>query len=678
MVRAQLRVTALLLAAACASGPWVGERARAQDSDFGATTKVSRPLAATNREDPTASGTELVTQGRDAAHESVADLLLEVPGAHALRSGWLGSFTSASLRGADAQQTQVLLGEIPLTFADAAAFDLSTIPVSALDRMVVYRGGAPAWLSQGAIGGVIQLLPRSAESSRLSATGTAGSFGTYGGSAQSSVVPGSKDAPALLTAAGTLGSRGDFQFMDDNKTALDPSDDHLARRKNADFIEGHGLVHLRQRVGPGALELVMLGYERTGGEPGSPADPAYQARRHFARGLLGVDYTIERDDEHGERVLRLQVLGAASFTRARFTDLFGEIGPVGAKRTDDLDEHAFGRLAGSVALARFIELTLVGSGQHDERSSDNPLTRVPMPDSGRDSLSGVAELNLHGRIGGHRVELRPSARIESTAAQLHSERFGQLVRTQAANVLNTYRAAAGVEVLPDLTLSGSVATGARTPSMLELFGDGAFILGDTALRPERSTSYDVGLTDVACTGDFASSVELRAFDLGIEDEISFVRNSFSQLFPMNLDHAHIRGIEAGAHVNFGTHLWLVGATTLLDTEGKSGKHLPNRPRAIAFLQPGVSAHSVGPFDEIRTFVSGHYTASSYDDPDNATPPKPSQLFIDAGTSWFWLAKRAEARLTVSDLFDRGGQDLRHFPLPGRTVMASFTYKEDLR
>ena len=39
-------------------------------------------------------------------------------------------------------------------------------------------------------------------------------------------------------------------------------------------------------------------------------------------------------------------------------------------------------------------------------------------------------------------------------------------------------------------------------------------------------------------------------------------------------------------------------------------------------------------------------------------------------------QQRELRVTVSDLFDRGGMDVRRFPLPGRTLMASITYKED--
>jgi outer membrane receptor protein involved in Fe transport len=678
VVRAQLRVTALLLAAACTSGRWAAGRASAQDSDFGASAKVVRPLSATNREDASAAGTEVDARTREAAHEDVTDLLLEVPGAHPVRTGWLGSFTSASLRGADVDHTDVLLGDIPISSADAAAFNLSTIPVSVLDRVVVYRGGAPAWLSQGAVGGVIQLVPRSAETTALSGTMSAGSFGTFGAAAESEVVPKTGHGPVLLTAAGVIGSRADFTYVDDNNTTLDTRDDHLSRRHNAEFLDGHGLLHLRQALGPGDLELVLLGYEHAAGEPGSPAHPALQAHRNFTRGVTGINYTIERTNTAGERVLRLQALAAGTATRSVISDLGGELGPGIPRVLDAQSTRTFERLAASAAAAGFLELTLIATAQQEQTTSYEPLARVPLPDSTRTTLATVAEASLHGRIAGHRVDLRPSVRLEQSNARLNSERFGALVVTRNVDTLPTYRAAFALELTRDLTFSSSAASGARTPSILELFGDGALLAGNTALQPERSKSYDASLVMVTCHDAVAGSFELRAFALDIEDEIVFKRASFNQLQPFNLGNGQVRGLEAGARADFGRHLWLNGATTLLDTAGPNGKHLPNRPGATFLVQPGVTSGAVGPFDALHAFVESRYTATSYDDPDNAALPKPSQIFFDVGTTLVFARKRAQLRLTASDIFDRRGSDLRDFPLPGRTLMASLTYKEDLR
>jgi hypothetical protein len=93
------------------------------------------------------------------------------------------------------------------------------------------------------------------------------------------------------------------------------------------------------------------------------------------------------------------------------------------------------------------------------------------------------------------------------------------------------------------------------------------------------------------------------------------------------------------------------------------------------VQPGVEWKHLGLFDSVRGFIELQYIASSFDDPDNQTVPKPPALFLDAGISCQVLHERALLRLSVTDVLDRGGRDLRQFPLPGRTIMVSVTYNE---
>jgi len=659
------RYLALLLVLAAQSG------GLASAQEFGASARVLRPMAATQRLDATAAGTEIEVKGRDAAAEGLADVLLEVPGARPYRTGSLGSFTSAALRGAEAEHTAVLFGEIPLTSADVAAFDLSALPLSLADRVVVYRGGAPLWLSQGSIGGIVQLVPRSAEDTRASAQLTGGSFGTYGLTSDASVTRGTLKLQAL---GSLLGSRGDFPVAFDNKTTFDPSDDYTMRRKNADFVQGNGLFSVSEQFGPGRLTGWALGYARTGGEPSAPADPAYKSRRQQLQALTGLSYDITRVAANGRPALRIAAQASVGASRNRFADPAGEIGLSGNAVAERNTLRGFARLAGETQLVPGLQLIALATLNRDDYTPSRRFTRVREPESFRTSLAVGAELLAHTELLGHRVELRPSARVEHARASLHTERFGAIVPVSNNTTLGTYRIAAAIELTRALSLSLGYANGARTPSMLELFGDGVLLLSNVALRPEHSRTWDLGLSNVLTRGPVLGSFELRAFDLAIRDQVLFVRNSFSQLLPLNLASSRVRGIEAGARAQLGRY-WLNSALTLLDTEGKPGKRLPNRPRAMFLVQPGVEWKQLGLVDSVRGFIELQYIASSFDDPDNQTVPKPPGLFLDAGISCQVLRERALLRLSVTDVLDRGGRDLRQFPLPGRTIMVSVTYNE---
>jgi vitamin B12 transporter len=508
--------------------------------------------------------------------------------------------------------------------------------------VVVYRGGAPLWLSQGAIGGIVQLIPRSADASRASVQLTAGSFGTYGLTSDSSVTRGTLKLQAL---GALLGSSGDFPVAFDNKTAFDPSDDYVMRRKNADFVQGNGLFSVSEQLGPGRLTGWALAYARTGGEPSAPADPAYKTRRQQLQALGGLSYEVERHAANGRPALRIAAQGSVGTSRSRLADAAGEIGLSGLSVSERSVLRGFARLASELQLFPGLQLIALATLNQDGYAPDSRALRLPLPSSSRTSLAGGAELLAHGRVLGHRVELRPSVRVEHTRASLHTERFGAVVPVPKNVTLGTYRIAAAFELLRELSLSLGYSSGARMPSLLELFGDGALLLGNVALRPERSQSWDVGLSSVLAKGPVLGSFELRAFQLEIRDQVLFVRNSFSQLLPLNLAHSRVRGLEAGARAQLDRY-WLNAALTLLDTEGRPGKRLPNRPRAMLLVQPGVE------WNRLRGYVELQYIASSFDDPDNQTVPKPPALFLD-----------------------RGGRDLRQFPLPGRTIMVSVTYNE---
>ena len=61
------------------------------------------------------------------------------------------------IRGAACDQVTVMLDDVPISSPDAGAFDLSLVPLEALVGFEIYRGGTPAWLNDGSVGGVLRL-----------------------------------------------------------------------------------------------------------------------------------------------------------------------------------------------------------------------------------------------------------------------------------------------------------------------------------------------------------------------------------------------------------------------------------------------------------------------------------------------------------------------------------------
>ncbi|MGB8328626.1 MAG: TonB-dependent receptor plug domain-containing protein, partial [Polyangiales bacterium] len=261
-------------------------------AQFGETAEVSRPIPSTNSLDATAAGSEILIRDRILA-QSTNQLLQESAGTRLVATGGPGSFLCLRLRGVACDQVTVLLGNVPISSSDTGTFDLGLVPLEALDGFEVYRGGAPAWLSEGAVGGVLRLMPRTYKENELGARVTGGSFGTWGANLYGAAA-GKK--VQVFGTAGAGGAKNDYPYIDDNGTRFNPSDDTERTRQNADFLGGFGFANLVAETSESSrLDVVFLGLGGERGEPGPGSSPALQARTQSTRLIGSVSWLQEED-----------------------------------------------------------------------------------------------------------------------------------------------------------------------------------------------------------------------------------------------------------------------------------------------------------------------------------------------------------------------------------------------
>ncbi|MBM3117523.1 TonB-dependent receptor domain-containing protein [Jeongeupia naejangsanensis] len=143
-------------------------------------TRVASPRSSLSSDTTVISAKEL----QQAGSQSLGQVLSRVPGVEFARTGGLGQPASLYLRGANGNQTLVLLdGQRLAPGADgSSAFD--TIPVSMIDRIEIVRGSASGLYGADAVGGVVQIFTKSGKGAPSgSVTVDAGSDRTFGGSA---------------------------------------------------------------------------------------------------------------------------------------------------------------------------------------------------------------------------------------------------------------------------------------------------------------------------------------------------------------------------------------------------------------------------------------------------------------------------------------------------------------
>ena len=95
-----------------------------------------------------------------AGAQSLAELLQRQPGVQIVANGGPASTTGVFLRGANANQTLVLIDGLRVGASSSGLATFEAIPLSQIDHVEILRGPAASLYGADAIGGVIQIFTR--------------------------------------------------------------------------------------------------------------------------------------------------------------------------------------------------------------------------------------------------------------------------------------------------------------------------------------------------------------------------------------------------------------------------------------------------------------------------------------------------------------------------------------
>ncbi|MFL5403291.1 MAG: TonB-dependent receptor [Gemmatimonadales bacterium] len=504
-------------------------------------TRLPTPPDAVVASITTISGDDLRARG---VH-FVQDALREVPGATVVQTGSYGGISSLFLRGGESDYVKVLIDGVPVN-QSGGGYDWANLTADNIDRIEILRGPGSVLYGSDAVSGVVQVFTRRGEG-RTTIEGGAegGTFGTIDG--HLGVLGGSRrfsysaDASRFTTdgiyafnndygntvlsgsLAGTLDPRsngslsvryGDNRYHFPTDFAGVPSDSNQSNAEKALSVGGE----LVRRLGDRYHVKLSAGGSRSDREFDDPADNAADT--------LGFGFASHRDSraDRGNLDGRIDATVSSALTVTAGMQVERET----ERQTGETSSN-FGGIA---------------------TTPDTPFDR------GRRTFGYYAQGVLDIVSG---LAVNANARIDDNSA------FGTFF---------TYRAGAAFRFATGTRLRASLGRAFKAPTFCEQFCDAPFVVGDSSLSPERSTSWEIGVEQGIAGGRL--SVWATWFDQHFKDMIVY-DGSAAPGDPTyrNGAGAHSRGLEAGLTTAIGRSLRASASYTYLNAKATDDAGMPS-------------------------------------------------------------------------------------------------------
>ncbi|MBN2753196.1 MAG: TonB-dependent receptor plug domain-containing protein [Rhodospirillaceae bacterium] len=190
---------------------WAEDAKDDDDSDVTTLPKIVVNASRAEMQDALSPGVVSVAYPDDVKgeHKSLPDLLEQIPGVYVRQRSGSGHYATASIRGSAPSQVNIYIDGVPFNLSDETAADLSTIPISDVERVEVYRGTTPARFSGAPVGGAINIVTK--KPSGLHGTVSVGARSHVGRQGGASLTTPLADG-ALLISLNKDSSKGNFKY----------------------------------------------------------------------------------------------------------------------------------------------------------------------------------------------------------------------------------------------------------------------------------------------------------------------------------------------------------------------------------------------------------------------------------------------------------------------------------
>jgi vitamin B12 transporter len=559
------------------------------------------------------------------------------------RYGSGAALTTMSVRGIAADQTVILLNGIQLNSPQNGLVDLSTIPLSGIERIEIARGGASSLYGNHAMGGVINIITHGRKLDRplVDILAGGGSFGLRRISVQSQINTSAFDVSLGL---GRDQADGDFKFID----AL--NNDATLVRENSDYVTTFATFDGQARIDNETTLRLFARYS--------------QADRGLPGPFFGQQSTDRQEDEHLHTAVTLsRMLGDDVIIEIRpfliYSDLFYE-SPAWDYKSRSINRQYGAAFDVNAQISQDILLTMGGeisdaSIDADELMGDVERVNTVAYLSGDWSLPAIAHI---------KTNIFPSIRYDRFSNN-HAEDDRRLYEEV------TWKLGATVQPFSydRFLLRGSVGRNFKAPGLNDMY----FVPGGNRdLVPERSIGYDAGIRwDVP----FIRGLLLDAglFSIKAKDRIIWIPSSETWVWsPVNLREVQADGFEFDLRWSSDIIPLRISASYIYQDVNQRIPDENNgefRRRQLLYVPYHLVSGEIGyDIGALRLSVFPRYNSKRFTIEANDQQVDGYFLFDVRSDYTVRLGTlSAMISLDVKNIFDTDYQVIQYYPMPGRNV-----------
>ena len=573
-----------------------------------------------NRVENIAAPVSLLSQeeidNRNAGH--IADLLRSLPGLSVNRSGPGGALTQLRVRGSEANHVLVLIDGIEVANPTAGEFDFAGLRAADTRRVEVLRGEQSALYGSDAIGGVINII------TTAGATDVGMQFDLEGGSYDTldgfvgAVVPVRK---ARLSISGGARTTEGYDISGQNGERDGADSRNLNIGLNAVTLGG---IDFSAKLGASQLTTEF------------DEDTDFNGRLDNTPSVTDLNRTMGRVDAKFD-LGGFETLLTASGQKT-ITDTQGGFSSRSEGRRINLNgvsKYRFGNSA----------VTILGEWE-EERYEITPNF----------AFSPAAPKNETAAIAADYSWTSKTMSLNASVRQDFNDRFKDATTWRVGGVYRLDEFGGAVR--------GSVGTGVKNPSLIELFGffpESNFI-GNPDLQPEQSTGFNIGYDQYL--NNRSVKLSLNYFRSDLEDEIFTDFSSFPFLARNRATDSRREGVEVEARWQVSKNLSLQGSATFLDADENGVKEI-RRPDFLASATASWQAS-----DKLNLTLFVDHTGSQIDTDFAVFAPVTLDAFTLVGLNASYdVTDQWALTLRGENLLDEDYQEVVGYASQGRGIFA---------